>query len=285
MKHVAGAKVLVVGSGSYVGNYIARTLRREGANVVAISSRDCDFLNRAQVLHFFSTLSLEHCTVLFLSVINKTVANDFESFEQNLAMVRNFVEAQEPASVGRVIYFSSVDVYGRTPKLPITEQTAIDPDTLYGLAKYNCEWMLLNSREVGRSVTVLRIPGVYGAAPNDRSVIGKLVSSIRNERSVRINGSGRSLRDYVFIEDLCKLLGELIPMEHRGVVNVATGQSYSILELAQMAGEALQQEYEIVHAPADLPREFDLAFDNSLLRSLLPDFNFTEIKDGLRSYA
>jgi nucleoside-diphosphate-sugar epimerase len=279
--------VLIIGHTSSIGGYVFNAARRDGANVLGVSSRQCNFLDSDQSARFFDGLPKEQWTVLFLSVINKTVRNDFETFEQNIRLVRNFARAQNQACIAGVVYFSSVDVYGNRPELPITEKTSVRPDTWYGLAKYNCEWILGSSGDVGCPVTILRIPGIYGTGAadrsNDRSVIGRLIKSIRETRSVSIAGSGQASRDYVHVRDISEIASSLAALRYAGVVNVATGQSYSILDLAQLSGKAANLAFEIRHEPVDAAREFDLKFDNRLLLSLLPGFEFTDISAGIAS--
>ena len=63
----------------------------------------------------------------------------------------------------------------------------------------------------------------YGKSKNDRSVVSKIVSSLKNERKVVIQGTGKNQRDYVYIHDLCLLLQSLLPLQYQGILNIATG--------------------------------------------------------------
>jgi UDP-glucose 4-epimerase len=276
--------LIICGKNSYIGNRFTRYVAARGAGPIALSSAECNFLERDQVIQFFRTLEGRPFTVVFFAVINKSTANSYESFSDNVRIVKNLIDGSKLANIDSIVYFSSVDVYGNKPSLPITERSKIDPDTWYGLAKYACEWMLLSSGQVGCPVTVLRIPGVYGHSPHDRSVIGKMASGIRNEGRVVIRGDGKALRDYVYTEDLCEVLRFLIPLKYHGVLNVATGESHSVIDVARLIGRVLQAEFEVVHTPEDPERDFDLRFDTRSLTSLMPDFRFTDMAAGIRSY-
>jgi UDP-glucose 4-epimerase len=276
--------LLIVGKNSYIGRYLTEYAIALGVDTISLSSKDCDFLKADEVSSFFNSLGSRCYTVVFLAIVNKSVANSFQSFIHNIEMVKNLIGSHKFANIESIIYFGSVDVYGRKPVLPITEQSKIDPDSWYGLAKYACEWMFTSSGEVDCPVTILRLPGIYGCSHNDKSVIGRMVSSIRNEQRVIIRGSGRVLRDYVYINDLCRLLQLLIPLRHHGVLNVATGESRSILEIAKLIGSVLRAEFDIVHEAVDEERDFDLAFDIHTLASLVPAFRFSSMAAGIRSY-
>lgn len=281
---MVGENLIIVGKKSYIGQHLTEYLMALGANVISLSSKDCDFLNPDEVSSLFGHLGDTRYTIVFLAVVNKSVANSFQSFVRNIEMVKNLIEGHKLASIESIVYFSSVDVYGRKAVLPITEQSKIDPDSWYALAKYICEWMLTSSSEVNCPVTILRLPGIYGLSHNYKSVIGKMVSSIRNEKRASIKGSGKVLRDYVYINDLCRLLQLLVPLRYHGVLNVATGESRSILEIAKLIGNVLEIEFEIVHEVVNEEENFDLAFDIRSISFLVPTFRFSNMAVGIQSY-
>ena len=276
--------ILLIGKNSYVGNYFERSAKAANLPIIAVSSKECDFLVRDQVVQLFESLKDTPLTVVFPAVINKSVANSYQSYTQNLAMIDNFIAASNSARIDSMIYFSSVDVYGNNPPQPINENSTVDPDTWYGLAKYCCEWMLTRSEAVNFPVTALRIPGIYGKSKSDRSVIGAICKKALSEHRITIHGAGTALRDYVYVDDLCKLIFELLPLKHHGTLNVVTGESHSIKEVASQVALAAQIEVEILHEPSDTSRDFDLVFDNSKLQTLIPKVQFTDLSSGIKNY-
>jgi UDP-glucose 4-epimerase len=278
--------LIVVGKDSYIGGCLFEHAKRTGVpNLIGLGLADCNFLNREAVLHQFRSLPPGDYQMVFLAVINKSADVSYRAFVDNVAIVENLKAACATGRISSLIFFSSVDVYGNQPVLPISEETRLAPDTWYGLAKQVGEWMLLASGEVRCPVTVLRIAGIYGHAPNDRSVISKMVATLRKEGKITIHGAGTARRDFVHVGDVCRLVLQLLPKKTQGVLNVATGRSLSVNEVAHQVGQAMGGRFEIVHGPADASRDFDLVFDNRRLRQLLPGFAFTELSAGLRSYA
>jgi UDP-glucose 4-epimerase len=277
--------LIVVGKNSYVGGYFAQSAAAGGARVAALGSRDCDFLSEQEVVRFFRGVGPRPATLLFFAVVNKSAANTQEAFAQNLTMVRNLIKATQIAPIRSLIHFSSVDVFGRNPVSPLTEASPLEPDSWYGRAKADAERLLLDAPAPECPVTVLRLPGVYGHGANDRSVIGKMVTRVQQRLPVEIHGSGRVLRDFVYVEDVCRLVMRLLPLRYRGVLNVATGRSLPVVEVAERVHRALGREPNLVHVGGDAAREFDLVFDISRLRADVPGFAFQDLDVGLRSYA
>ena len=281
---VRGRDVLIVGKNSYIGEFLCRHFAAQGASVLAVGSSDCNFLDAAQVHDLFKTLGQKPFTILFLAVVNKKVRNSYSAFLDNVQMTWNLVSAAREANIESLIYFSSVDVYGRSPKLPMSETTSLNPDTWYGLSKSTGEWIVRAELSSKCPTCILRIPGIFGASKNDRSVVGQLVSSIRQESKAYIDGDGGILRDYVFAPDLCRAVERLAARKVNGAFNLATGKSVSLLQILETIREILGVDFEVVHLPAGEERSFDMRYDTAKLSTALGQFDFSPLSAGVRSY-
>src|SRR5438067_4047901 len=184
---IQGRNVLLVGKNSYVGEFLCQHFSAKGATVVAVGSSDCNFLDSASVSELFKSFGGKPFTIIFLAVVNKDVDNSYSAFLDNVQMAWNLVSAARNANVESVVYFSSVDIYGRAPKLPMTEATSVDPDTWYGLSKSTSEWIVREELGSKFPACLLRIPGIFGRSPKDRSVIGRLIATIRKEGKAYIH--------------------------------------------------------------------------------------------------
>jgi nucleoside-diphosphate-sugar epimerase len=281
---VKGRDVLVVGKNSYVGEFLGRHFSAQGASVRAVGSSDCNFLDSASVHELFKSFGGKPFTLLFLAVINKSVDNSYPAFRDNVQMAWNLVSGARDANLEALVYFSSVDVYGRSPTLPMSETTSLAPDTWYGLSKSTSEWIIREELDSKCPTCILRLPGIFGRSPNDRSVIGRLISTIRKEGKVSLHGDGKVLRDYVFAPDLCRVVDRLIARKASGTFNLATGQSASLLEILASIREVLRTDFEIVHLPPDKERNFDMRYDTAKLSAALGEFEFSPLSSGIRSY-
>jgi UDP-glucose 4-epimerase len=281
---IQGRNVLIVGKNSYVGEFLCRHFSARGATVVAVGSLDCNFLNASSVHQLFKSFGGKPFTIIFLAVVNKDVDNSYSTFLDNVQMTWNLVSAARDANVESVVYFSSVDVYGRAPKLPMSETTVLDPDTWYGLSKSTSEWIVREELGSKFPTCLLRIPGIFGCSRKDRSVIGRLIVTIRKEGKAYIHGDGKLLRDYVFAPDLCQVVERLVTGKASGTFNVATGTSVSLLQILEAIREALGIDFEVVHLPANAERSFDMRYDISKLSSAIGNFDFSPLPAGIRSY-
>jgi UDP-glucose 4-epimerase len=278
------SRLIVVGKHGYIASALCRWFDQRRIPYTAMSSSDCDLEQAAVAADRFGQFDREEIQVLFTAAINPWLDNSPYSYDKNLRMVGNFVRATERVKIRHLIYLSSVDVYGSSPRLPLTEETPPRADSWYGRAKTECEQIVRLCEDRGAAVTILRLPGVYGPSDNDRSVVGKLVRDIRDNHEVTIHGNGTARRDYVFIDDLCAIITRLLETRPRGTWNVATGVSLSIREISLIIGEAVGTDFRTIEGRAKPGRDFDLLFDNSELLSTVPGLGFTPFHYGLQAY-
>ena len=64
--------------------------------------------------------------------------------------------------------------------------------------------------------------------------------------------------------------------------NVAPDFNYSINEMAKIALEVTEKDYEIIYDRPDLDGQFRKDVSNKKLLKIFPDFKFTSLKEGLK---
>jgi UDP-glucose 4-epimerase len=279
-----GRNILIVGKNSYVGEFLCDHFAAQGAHVSGVGSSDCNFLVAEEVRELFKSLPQVPLTILFLAVVNKNIRNSYSAFLDNVQMAWHLASNLREVNVESLIYFSSVDVYGKAPQLPMTETTPLDPDTWYGLSKSTSEWIIREESGSDCATCILRIPGIFGRSRKDRSVIGRLISSIREEGKIYIEGDGSVLRDYVFAPDLCRVVERLVARQTSGTFNLATGTSVPLREIVTTIRETLGVDFEVAHLPANVERNFDMCYDTARLSAALGEFDFSPLQAGIRSY-
>lgn len=282
-------QLILCGRNSYIGSCILKSELASKNQILAFSSLECNFLNAQDVIQVFEKLDHSSKTLIFLSTINKFIDNSYTSFLENLEMVKNLVSICKVKKVSKLIFFSTVDIYGVPSLLPITEQSLPNPNSWYALAKYSAEWMLKNAEELANTkLIILRLPGIYGPAINERSVIAKMFDDALNKNKIIISGEGKVRRDYLYVEDLIKILETLLKLNFSGTLNVATGKSKSIVDIAKLISEVIYKKTNksvaIEKSEKEHSREFDLEFDISLLKSLIPEIEFTPQDRALPKY-
>lgn len=114
----------------------------------------------------------------------------------------------------------------------LTEQSKCIPLTYYGLSKYLTSNYLLHSGRV-KAFSIIRPFNMFGPYENNSKIIPTLITAQRLKSSVQLS-EGLQKRDYFFIKDLSKLIGQLInnPVSRHPVINAGSGRLLTLRELA-----------------------------------------------------
>ncbi len=110
---------------------------------------------------------------------------------------------------------------------------------------------------------------------------GFVRAAIRGAK-ITLWGDGTELREFIFIEDLVRIVGELIHHDASDVVNIASGARHTFREALDIALALAPHRLEVGSHPRT-KSSVDNAFCNQRLLELLPQFAFTGLESGMRS--
>jgi len=145
--------------------------------------------------------------------------------------------AREEASVERVLYCSTDEVYGDLgpDDAPFRETTPLNPSSPYAVSKAAGD-MLAHAyhRTHGLPVVVTRCSNNYGPYQFPEKLIPLMISNALNGRPLPIYGDGRNVRDWIHVEDHCR---GLVAALERG----KPGEAYNL------GGDAERANLDVVH--------------------------------------
>lgn len=277
-------KTVILGHTGFVGGALHRYLCQAGGQeVLGYSSRaiDLKFPDRVQALK----KEADRQTVLVIaSAVTRDRGDQIDDFDDNVAIVSHVAGFLERHPVKKCVYLSSISVYGDSKTdLVINEETPVNPDSYYALAKYTGELVLREAaKRGGFPLLVLRLCHIYG--PGDtHATYGpmRFIRSIIEERKVYPFGAGEDLRDHLYIEDLNRLIGRLIAAPAAGTYNLVSGESRPFREIIDILREIVPYEFEVCPVNRKKPL-IHQRFDIRKLTQTVSDFHFTDLKQGLR---
>ena len=274
---------VVFGSTGFIGAQVSRWLSAAGYRVFGLSSRVCNLTNRTAVARAMHDLP-RGTRLVMCATINRTVEDSFRALTTNLQMVENMVREAPPGVLGGIIFFSSVDVYGLVPPLPIDETTPLNPASYYGIGKLASESLLCRPGALDCPLTVLRCPGIYGPGDRQRSILGAFLHKILEEEPLTLYGDGSVLRDYVEVEDVCRIVERFAQTPVDGVFNLARGQSLPLSQWIEALAAAAGRPARIETRPPNGISAGDLIFDVTALESALPGLTFAGPDIGAARY-
>ena len=180
----------------------------------------------------FSDLKLTKCKPDDF-IINCSITNDFfykkykKKNDRNLAICKYFKNKKI-----NFIMLSTRQVY--KPNLKITENSKVQPINIYAhnyiASEKNC------IKEMGENITILRVSNVVGYDNGKKkrpSMLIKILQGIKNKHII-LDNSYNCQKDILPVLFFCKYLSLIIKNKVKGIVNLGTGQSLTLLQLAKI---------------------------------------------------
>jgi UDP-glucose 4-epimerase len=223
-----------------------------------------------------------------ISVVKSVEEPDFVN-EVNVGGTMNVLVSARKHKVKRITFASSSAIYGDTSDRAQSEEMLPNPLSPYGASKMAAEHYLSCFYQLyGLETVRLRYFNVYGPRQNPKSqyaaVIPKFIDRILHGQDLHIYGDGEQTRDFVYVKDIARAnyLACTADCAAGKVINIATQQSYSVNELAQMLIKMAGKEVEVVHDPP-LAGEIKYSASNIELAKDLLDYDpLFDFADGLR---
>jgi len=301
-----GVKTLVTGGGGFIGSSIVHALLERGATVRVLDNFSTG--NRANLEDVWDDIEIVEgelrsyervhagtrgMEVVFhqaaLPSVPRSVQDPLTTSAVNVDGTLNVLLAARDEGVSRIVFASSSSVYGDGGELPRREQSPTNPASPYAVSKLAAERYCISfSKIYGLETVSLRYFNVFGPRQDPRSqyaaVVPRFITAIAAGRPVLIYGDGEQSRDFTYVANVVEL--NLLAARAEGiagaVINVATGQSTTVNELADMIGGILERPVTRELAP-ERPAEVQAswaALDTA--RDLLGWEPSVSLEEGLR---
>jgi GDP-L-fucose synthase len=132
---------------------------------------------------------------------------------------------------------------------------------------------------------------IYG--PNDNynlesghvipMLIHKMYLAKKNNTDFIVWGSGTSLREFIYSEDVAKLTRLLYDNYDGGdPVILSTSEEISIGSIVEIIADLMEYEGKIIFDKTKPDGQHRKPSDNSVIKSMFPDFEFTPVREGLK---
>lgn len=268
--------ILVAGGTGLVGSAIVRELKRVNKDVVGISSKDVNLLDRDKTFAYIKALNPTAIINAAAKVggIGGNNAFPVEFLTQNLQIQSNLMDAAHAAKTEKFVFLGSSCIYPRNCPQPIKEDYLLtgeleQTNSAYAIAKITgIELIKSYRKEYGYKWISIMPTNLYG--PNDNFdlqnghvlpvLVRKFVEAKKsNSSEVILWGSGSPLREFLHVDDLAKAI--LICMEKYDdlqQINIGSGMEVSIKDLADKIGAIVGYSGRIVwdaNKPDGTPRK------------------------------
>jgi GDP-L-fucose synthase len=286
-------KVLVTGGSGLVGKHLKDIL----PDAVYISSKDYDLTDLQQVrdmMNEYKPNVVIHLAARVGGIVDN-INYPVDYLEENVLMNTNVLKVCHEFDVKRVIAILSTCVYPDVVETyPMKEEDLFNgPPTptnfSYGFAK-RCMAAHIDSyiKQYHKEWSYLIPCNLYGEYDKYEEHHSHFVSALikkiyEAEDSIELWGTGKPLRQFMYGGDLARVIKHMIDNDIVGSFNVAPEWVHSINDLAEIGKKACLKDEIVVNYDNDKPDgQYRKDVDSSKLLSVLKDFEFTALEEGIK---
>ncbi len=294
--------ILVAGGAGFIGSHLADKLIASGNNVVIVdnfSTGKKENVNPAAKIFNLDIRDKEGLKSVFADSqfdfvihqaakinLNVMLEDTAEDVTNSVLGTLNILNCCNEFKVKKLIYASSVAVYGRSKKLPAAETDELIPIYSYGIAKKCAEEYIKYFSDYYRlNYTILRYANVYGPRQTIHGEVG--VIAIFSDRAAKsqpliVYGDGTQTRDYVYIDDVVGITLKALEGGDREIFNVGCGRGISVNEIFEYFQKAAGTPLKRENKPLRVGEIGNFYADNAKLANYLKMSPEVSIKEGIK---
>ncbi|PIF48651.1 UDP-glucose 4-epimerase [Pseudomonas sp. 29] len=221
--------------------------------------------------------------------VQASVDDPVRTHQSNFIGTLNVCEAMRVANVKRIVFASSAAVYGNNGEgQPIGEETPKAPLTPYASDKLASEYYLdFYRRQHAQEPVVFRFFNIFGPRQDPSSPYSGVISIFSEQAQkglpITVFGDGEQTRDFVYVEDLVKVLVQAIELPHveEGAINVGMNQTTTLNQMLEALSEVVGGLPTVSYSQA---RSGDIRHSRANNQRLVKRFTLpkqTTMKEGL----
>jgi GDP-L-fucose synthase len=254
---IGGKRVWVAGHTGMVGRALCRRLVPTGAHLITADRQSLDLRRQSDVEHWLTDNRPDAVFLLAATVggIEANRTRPAEFLYDNVMIAANVIHAVANTGVSKLMFLGSSCFYPKHAPSPIPENSLLtgpleETNEWYAVAKIaGVKLCQAYRRQYGKDFIVAVPANLYGPGDNfdlaNSHVIPALIRRIHdavkgNRSSVEIWGSGKPIREFLYVDDAADALVVLMEGYSSGeIINVAGGEEVSIRELADMIADVI----------------------------------------------
>lgn len=231
-------KIAVLGGNGFIGSKFCSLVAQNEEVICFDIHEPMKKNNNIQYVvgDYFDIMALEgivkntDIVVHAISLLNPTNSNEkyFIGYSKEVVQLVHLCELISKYKKKLIFLSSGGTVYGDSYNVAVKETFAINPLNHYGSIKANMENVIRTFRhQVGMRACIARLSNPYGEGQDFHKGVGFIDAVVRKGilgDIIEVWGDGENVRDYIHIDDVCKMLYSLCKCEvTEDIYNISTG--------------------------------------------------------------
>lgn len=204
--------------------------------------------------------------------VDRSISNPRAFVESNALGLFNILEAvrlHNPSA--RLVQVSTDEVYGPILDGSFGEDGRLSPSSPYSASKAAADlFCTAYHRTYGLDVIVTRCTNNFGPYQFPEKLIPKTIIRASLGLKVPVYGSGRNVRDWIYVLDHCEAIETVLSRGKGGeIYNISSGNELENIELVKMILEMMGKGEDLIEFVEDRPgHDIRYSLDSSKIRAL-----------------
>ena len=261
-------KVLVTGGAGFIGSHLVDRLLDKGQNVLCIDNFtlgskenleyaftkknfelvELDLNNFDELNKLFATNNFKFVYHLAAnSDIQKGTKSTTTDLELTFMTTYNILEAMRRNEVGKLLFTSSSAVFGEQ-EMPIHEDVAMKPESLYGAGKAASEAYIRAFSNLYKIKTwIIRLSNTVGQRSTHGIIFDFLKKLQENDNELIVLGDGKQSKPYMYIDELIDTILFVIENSNQQIntFNIGPEDKISVEDIAKLTIEMFGNDQKI----------------------------------------
>jgi len=206
------------------------------------------------------------------SHVDRSIADPWPFFKSNAEGVLTILEAIRHNKSIRFVQVSTDEVYGDIINGSFTEEDKLKPSSPYASSKAAADmFCLAYHRTYDLDIIITRCTNNFGSYQFPEKLVPKTIIRASRRLKVPIYGSGKNVRDWIYVFDHCEALELVLEKGRPGeIYNVSSGNEYENLEVVKRILEIMERNTSLMEFVEDRPgHDLRYSLDSSKIRSEL----------------
>ena len=218
------------------------------------------------------------------SHVDRSISNAKPFIDSNILGVFTLLEVIKKMKK-KLIHISTDEVYGSLNSGSAKEETRLNPSSPYAASKASAELLIqsyVTTHECNAIIT--RCTNNYGPKQFPEKLIPKTIILALNDKKIPVYGTGKNIRDWIFVEDHCDAIIEVLLNGKSGEsYNISGGNEIDNITIIKKILKILGKPLENIEFVEDRPgHDFRYSMESTKIRNTLGWSEKKKFEEGIK---
>ncbi|MEM0233185.1 MAG: dTDP-glucose 4,6-dehydratase [Candidatus Nezhaarchaeales archaeon] len=187
--------------------------------------------------------------------VDRSIADPYPFLKSNVEGIVSILEALRLWRDVRLVHISTDEVYGDVERGSFRESDRLRPSSPYAASKASADmFCLAYCRTYGLDVVIARLTNTFGPYQFPEKLMPKTIIRAMLRLSIPIYGSGKNVRDWLYVLDACEAIDLALRRGKPGeIYNVSAGNELENIEVIRRILKVMGKDEGLIEFVDDRP--------------------------------